>query len=325
MTNTVSIYAAGGTGANILLGMHEIPAVVAWMAQRDVYYVDTSDANLRKSDLPSDRVYKFPGTDGSGKVRGENYALIRQYMPEVISRFPPSLFNIVVSSASGGSGAPIAHCITEEIIRSGGYVINIVIGSTDSEIEIENTLKTIKSLDKLAEDNARPVVCHYLQNQANATRSDINQCALNAIVKLLVLLSGELNEMDTTDLKKWLTHPRIGNELVSLHISDGEPEDYRRAGHVVSVATIGTDELNTGLKPVPVYQAVGIGTVDTMHVMQMPIDSPVNFMISPNSIVSVTEQINAELEEAQSHTRGRVKRDRIADKGDNFGNDSILL
>lgn len=325
MTNRISLYAAGGTGANILLGLEDFEASIPWLADRNICYVDTSDANLRKSALPSDSMYRFPGTDGSGKKRAENYELIRRYMPEVMSRFPPSLFNVVVSSASGGSGAMIAHCITEEIIKTGGFVINVVVGTTDSEIEIENTLKTIKSLDKLASDYERPVVCHYLQNKAGIGRSEINACALNAIVKMLVLLSGELSELDTADLKNWLSHPQIGHELVSLHISDGAPDDYSRAGHVVTVATIATEVMSTSLKPVPVYQTVGIGEKETFGLMSLPIDQPANFMITPNSIAAVAEQINAELEEARQHTRGRVKRDRIADKSDNFGDDSVLL
>jgi hypothetical protein len=325
MKNTVSIYACGGTGSNIALGLNDIPAEVSWIANRNVYFIDTSDANTRDSEISSDAVYRFPGTDGSGKERAENYRLIRQHLPEVMSKFPPSAFNILITSASGGSGAPIAHCIADHILKKGGFVIFFLVGTTGSEKEIENTLKSIKSLDSLATDMEVPVVCHYLQNQASASRKDINLCVQDAIVKLLVLLSGEVLELDTADLKNWLTNKAIGNELVSLHISDGLPNDYERAGHVVTVATLATEDINTDLKPVPVYQAVGIVDDAAYEVMRMPNDAAVNFMITPNSIVDVVGQINASLEEAKQHTRGRVKRASLTTADDDFGDDNILL
>jgi cell division GTPase FtsZ len=177
--NNVTIYASGGAGINIVGSLPQ--AGDQGLAKAMCYAIDTSKSNLRDSKFSADNLYLFPDVDGSGKVRAENHVLIAKNTKSILQKFKPSAFNIVVSSGGGGSGGVIAGSIVSELMSEDIPVISIVIGSTNSQIEVDNTIKTLKTYDAIAKKYGAPVVVHLLENSLQSSRKMIDAGAHSAI------------------------------------------------------------------------------------------------------------------------------------------------
>lgn len=322
---SVAIYACGGAGTN-LANQIEGYTPEEGFADPLIYYVDTSNSNLRRTNIDMSRVYLFDGVDGSGKERSENSQVIAKHAQNILLQFQPTAFNIIVCSASGGSGAVIGHTLAAELRKRGEQVIMLAVGTTGSVKEIENTIKSLKSLDGLASKIDKPMVVHYLQNSATAPRPVIDAAAKQALVYLLGLFSGQNKELDTADLKNWLNHPELDSQVVSLQFTSSDPSSYAHAGDVISVATLATPEMNTLLDPVPAYQAVGFVPSSWLEGKVKLMDKePIHYTISPNLIEDVVSDLNKKLHASQSRLTSRVRRDSLVSNTDNATGDGMVL
>lgn len=172
------------------------------------YFVDTSRSNLSK-DIPEENIYLFEGLDGSGKKRDSNYKTISESTQDILHRFKPADINVVVCSCGGGSGSVLGPIIVSELLNRGEAVVVILIGSTGSKIETENTLKTLKSYDVISNKREMPVVAFYRENSAEKTRSQVDTEVKTAIVMLAAIFSGDNRELDSSDLKNFLNYPKV--------------------------------------------------------------------------------------------------------------------
>lgn len=317
---TVAVYACGGAATNILKKLPVEPG--EGMAELKRYFIDTSNSNMRNSNINAEEVFLFEGVDGSGKVRSENHDLISKNTLKILQDFKPTTFSVVTHSASGGSGAIIGGSLVAELKKRGEQVVVILIGSTNSQIEIENTLKTLKSYDAIADKSNSPVVVHYLENSAEHSRSSIDSAATRALFALLALFSGENDELDTADLRNWMKHSKLRNELVSLHFCMSD-EAYQAAGTVVTVATLAKHDSNTALSPLPAYQAVGFvaGLGDSSFIG----DEPIHFTISSDLITTSAKALNAKLKESDARLNSSVRRESLVDRHDNQTDSGIIL
>ena len=147
--NMVRIYMAGGCAINIgsSLFRSKTGALAAddGFAKIDCCYIDTSASNTPA--YLKDEFYHIEGVDdildGSGKVRATNYKAVRQAIPDILHRYKPGDLNILIHSASGGSGSTIAPALCSELLSQGKDVVVIMIGSKACEKEISNTIDTI--------------------------------------------------------------------------------------------------------------------------------------------------------------------------------------
>jgi hypothetical protein len=316
--NNVTVFACGGAGINIVGSLPALKSSA--LATAKTYAVDTSKSNLRESKFPSENVYLFEGVDGSGKVRAENHTLISKTTKQILQKFKPSPFNIVVSSGGGGSGAVIAGSIVAELLAENTPVIVILIGSTNSLKEIENTEKSFKTFDNLAHTNDCPVIMHYLENSADAPRSKIDGGAHAAIQALLMLFSGLNAEMDTADLRNWVKHAGAA-EVFSLQFCPSA-DAYAKAGTVISVATLATVDQATGLEPSPAYQTVGY-MVSRDGAEALP--EPLHFTLSGNLIDTCAKNLNNKRVETTKRLNSGPKRDRLVNGNDNVGDNGVVL
>lgn len=318
--NIVTVYSCGGCGANILKKMPTVSG--EGMAKMVPYYIDTSLSNLRSAQVPAESVFLFEGLDGSGKVRAENHEVIAKSTLKILQTFKPGNFSIVLHSASGGSGAVIGASLVSELKKRGDQVVVIVIGSTGSEIEIENTLKSLKTYDMIAYKNESPVVTHYLENSTTSGRQKIDGAATTAILALLALFSGLNDELDTADLRNWMKHTKLGNELVSLHFCTSAA-DYAAAGTVVTVATLAKPEHNTNVSPVPAYQTVGYVTNADANAFLG--SEPLHFTISSDLITPTAKGLTSKLKEVAAHLSSTVRRESLVNRNDTQTDSGLIL
>ena len=327
----LTLFNVGGTGANVgrqilqaARGMKDLP-YGASLQPLDAFFIDTSTSNLRNTDIDPARIYVFEGMDGGAKRRGTNGPLIAKSVPKVLLNFKPSTFNLIVSSASGGSGAVIAHNLVKEIRQQGQHAIVLMVGSAGSKDEIDNSFKTLSSFDNLARDVlGSPVVMHLLENYGDLSRAQLDRHAVGAALMLLMLFSGQHAELDSEDLKRFLTHEALGREVVSLEIARNA-EQYSSLKDVLAVATLAPTGADTQLTPIPAYQAVGL--VDphwSAKPYQLLGSEPVHFTLSSDLIVEASKKLTAKAKELEQQLKAHVKRDRLAPAADSSTDDGMV-
>lgn len=316
--NVCTVFAAGGAGINIIGSLPDLTSDV--LAKANCFAIDTSKSNLRESKFSADNLYLFEGVDGSGKVRAENHALIAKNIKQILQKFKPSAFNIVIHSGGGGSGGVIGGALVNELLAEGLPVIVIVIGSTNSQQEVDNTIKTLKTYDNHARNRECPVVVHYLENSPSASRKQIDGGAHAAIQGLLMLFSGLNSEMDTADLRNWIKHAGA-SEVFSLQFCP-TLDAYAKAGTVISVATLALEDQNTGLEPAPAYQTVGY-VVGKDGVEALP--EPLHFTLSGNLIDSVAQRLAGKKADNEKRLKSAVVRDALVNDRDTVSSNGVVI
>ena len=244
----VRVYCCGGAAVNVVYPLIEVGHGASDPGYADIEYtvLDTSRSNLLGKDIPEDIFFHVENrekdiTDGSGKVKTTNLAAARQAVPEILNMYPPADLNIVVSSASGGSGSVINSLLVTELLSRGKNVVVISIGSSTSAKEIGNTLTTLESYQAIAEKRDRPVVCYYLDN-SKATLGHNDNMARTIILLLAAIWSGENLGLDRKDLENLLNYQNVTEYqpgLVGLDIcGQGETITVPKGMAVSTVVTM---------------------------------------------------------------------------------------
>ena len=185
----MKVYACGGFGVNIGDKLESIRTKTSEAIDSiDICYIDTSDANLRHNNVNKDYLYLVEGTNNSGKLRSQNYNAIKEQIKSFLLKFKPEEFNVIVHSLAGGSGSVIAPIIANELLESGKNTIIVSISSEDSTIEIENSIKTIKSYVGISQKTQKPVPMIYYPNDVDRKITD------EKVVSAITLISAYLNK-----------------------------------------------------------------------------------------------------------------------------------
>jgi hypothetical protein len=213
---TIKLYACGGAGINIGSNFENYRShVEAGMATIDVVYFDSSNSNLKPS-LPQDKIYKLPKTDasgkepdGAGKERKHLSAAMLKHAKDMLQKHKPGYLNVVLSSASGGTGAPMAAAVINELLAQDELVVAITVGVLDSGTEIKNTLATFKTFEGLVAANKKSIAVAYFENNKDTPPSEVDTEINDLVVALSVLFSRQNEGLDTRDMYNFLNFDRM--------------------------------------------------------------------------------------------------------------------
>lgn len=212
--NKISVYGAGGTGINLTRQL-ELGIRNWWEGSDPSFYrVDTSKASGQEAS--SDNTHIFPNTDGSGKDRSANADQINNEIREVLAKFEPQQFNVVVFSASGGSGSVIGPAVIREIQKQGKNAVAVVLGSFEDKRAAMNTKFTLATLDRIAQITKTPVIMSYHSNTNGRTLADKEMSSALSII--MMLLSGVTEKPDAADLSNWLNYTKVTDVPAYLNI-----------------------------------------------------------------------------------------------------------
>lgn len=317
----VAVYGCGGTGINITR-LVETGDITKFSGDFTCYYVDTSDSNVRDG-AQIENLFQIEGVDGAGKRRSGAYEAINRHAGSIVSKFPAGTFNIIVASASGGSGAVIAQVIANQLIAKNENFVIVYIGSVSSHAEIKNTSMALKSLEILGNKNSRPIVLHYLSNNG-VRRSDIDHQALMAIRMLIGLFNPIHDELDSADIKSWLTDGSLGNRLVTLHFNE-DPKNHINIQGALSVVTLAVDGANTDLEPKPAYQAVGFIPKQWVEAKILDATGVVHYVIGDAVVFDEVKRLEEEADAVQAEIQASQRRDSLVSKSDQAGDDGLIL
>lgn len=257
---SMKIYLCGGTGINIATPLKKMLAEQpkSTTADVEIVLVDTSDSNLNPTN-DGDNVYLFKGIDGGGKVRRDVHSVAAPKAREILERFQPGDFNVVVSSLGGGSGSVIAPHLLREIINLDKLCVAVGITNNDSKIEVNNTANTFATYEAISETIGRPVVLAPFHNKTPDKFDEVNLLVSHLLLQLTILASRQNAQLDTADLTNWLNYDRVTDvepRLMGLYFTAGTAE-LPEGVHAVSVATLCTSGTNSRPNWVPDYQCVG--------------------------------------------------------------------
>lgn len=321
----IRVYACGGAGLNIgrQLEQHRGINETAF-AVLDICYADTSRSNLQQ-DIPADATYLLDGLDGSGKVRAENHQEITKHVRNILQQFKPADLNIVISSGAGGSGSVFAPLIASELLAGDNPTIVFTIGSTDTRLDAENTLKTLKSYEAISKKNERPVVMLYRQN-GQLSRKAVDDDAKAMVLALAALYSRENRELDTRDLYNWLNFHRVTTfqpQLVTLHMDDKAGSHKKSLGNVISVATLAKEGDNTVIEETPEYQCVGY--IPNESAGYLAERCPIHFITCDGEIPMVVGGLNKFIKNLEDQKNARIAKDSILSSKDNQVDSGLVL
>jgi len=309
---TVRIYSCGGAGTNIVANTNLNALTRSNNVEIFPAYIDTSRSNLPSS-VETNTVYLFKDLDGSGKIRRENYQVINQHIREILLQHKPGDFNIVVSSASGGSGSVIAPELVSELIERGHNVVVLTVGSTSSKIEIENTIKTIKSYANISQRRQFPVVMGYYQNSKTMNQSMVDErirADISALVTLVAMTAVETSGLDTSDITHWLDFPKTTGGAVPPQLAVFSmvtakfSEIAEELGHVISVCTLAIDKNSTDFHKVVDYQCTGILPSEAEYLRDM---APIHYIIADGFFEVVVSELDSILRDLNEQAAARVR------------------
>jgi hypothetical protein len=303
---TLKVYAAGGAAINIIREVYrpEGQGKEPGFANMEITFLDTSRSNMPKG---SDKdFYLVQGigdvkVDGSGKVRGTNYDAAHMAIPEILHRHPAGDLNVIVHSASGGSGSILGPLLAQELLGQNKSVVVIMVGSTACIQEIKNTISTILSYQGISVVKNRPVVAHYLENGRRPMAENDNSVRM-ALLLLAAVWSGENHGLDSRDLHHFLDYQYVSQHSVALAglkiKADGkldEPEKGQAISSVVSIIRDGEDP-DPGL----VVGYHSFGRLSDAASLAIKVPTPIHLSTRQGYFACILNNLKAKLEEAES-------------------------
>ena len=321
LQGTLRLYGCGGFGVNIASSFDKAAAQhELGYAETHPVYIDTSRSNLRQDIVP-EHVFLLEEVDGSGKVRRENHQEISRTVKSIVQQYEPKDLNVVVFSASGGSGSVFGPLIMGELLERGETVLGIVVGSDESSITARNTLNTLKSLESIAAKQQAPVVIYYEQNERDVKRSDIDKACRRVIGSLAILASRQNAEMDTRDIANWVRFNRstsVGPRLALFDVYNSNTE-AEAANQPISIASLYPNPDVELLAIEPEYHAAGypssnVANFETMH-----------FVITTGGIPVISKRMEQKIADQEQRRASRVVHNTIVGDNDVVADDGMIL
>ena len=323
--HTIAVYACGGLASNQIPKFHTAFAdSPEGFANIELYAVDTSTSNF--GGLPEGvKTYLIPNKDGSGQKRNLNASASLERVKEIVRSFKPADLNIIISSASGGSGSVLSPLITRELINSKLPTIVITVGDLTTRKFAENTIATLRSFENFTRaPDARPIVMAYFENKGAASRKEVDNQILRLVAELSCLFSGQNAELDSQDLYHWLNYHDVTDarvQLANLTVLHGnETLDESVYGGPIAVATIAEDIEKTDFA-IPVdYQTIGLtapGVYESSTVT--------HFVITDGYFDKVIARMDGQIKEIDEIKEARVQRESLITSDSNVDNETGLV
>ncbi len=320
----VRLYAAGGAGTNVGRSMEEFrTSDVPGFSALDIAYIDTSSSDFQG--IKEEHIYRFKNMDGSGGLRSSHASEMMKYVQEILQEHKPGYLNILLSSASGGSGSSINSLLANELLKRGENVIVIVIGSVDTRLHMDNTLKTLKTLEGFSNRNKKSLIVKYLQNQSSSKTESVDEEARFLISGLCMLFSGQNKSLDSKDLEHWINFDKVTTyepQMVYLETVDSL-EEMSSDGNVISVVSIASQGDDTDLsRPVEV-QFIGYVPEETPTGSKQRL--PLHFVTTDGLFEEVSKQISSSIDELNRQANARVKRASLVSNDDHVDETGLVF
>jgi hypothetical protein len=305
----IKIYACGGAGINVANHFEAFRgSTEKGFSQLDITYIDSSASNVGRLSTSKDNIYLLDNTNGSGKKRALNYDEISVRAQEILLKYKPEEINIVLHSFSGGSGSVIGPVLVSEMLARKKAVIVIGIGGSDSRIEADNTLNTIRSYTAISRLRQKSVPTIYYENSSVTPRGKVDQSLYTCIVLLSVYFSGQNHELDYTDLYNFLNYNEVTEyepKLSYLEYFTGDIE-LERDHSLISVATLSDASTPTGTNLPVEYQCTGF--IDEDVKAKIGISVPIHLCVIDGTFTDIVARLMKCTSDVEQIRKARVSK-----------------
>lgn len=317
LTNTsipsVSVIGCGGCGVNLT---QKFVKQYGPLEHINYYLIDTSYSNFDEElNIP---LLIVKGTNGSGKYRAENFDKIKEFLgTKLVEQNILSDINIIIFSASGGSGSVIGPVLLREIVRQKKLCIVITLADMLSQTDIVNSLNTLKTIDNITKQLNMYLPLTLFSNEKGRMTAD--KGILVHLKRLCHIFTSQCKEIDVTDKLNFLrpnklfpSDTKIGIHGLYTTYNDQEIESLEEIGFVIfpheyfdSVITISKDDTLYGAtkNPIVIFQGFGDSSLETescINAFLVPTGTSQEFINKLNDMFhrfdSLTSNITEEIE-----------------------------
>ncbi|BAW19276.1 hypothetical protein [Ralstonia phage RP31] len=307
----IKLYACGGAGINIGSNFEGFRGhIEAGMAEVDVVYFDTSRSNLKPS-MPADKIYLVPDVDGSGKERRQNAAAIMKGAKEMLQKHRPGYANVVLSSASGGTGGVLAAALIKELLDNDQLVIAITVGVADSGAEIKNTLDTLKTFEGIVQTTDKTIAVAYFENNQETPMSKVDDKITELVVAVSVLFSRQNEGLDTRDMYNFLNVNRMTSykaHAVGLETYAGKLTATDHAD-TITLASARADKDNSGVDFVIPYTCYGVLPAEISAEISQ--QAPVHLVTKAYPFNGIAARLRGHLDEMERAAAARTTQSEV--------------
>lgn len=323
-SNTVKIYACGGCGTNVAKYFEQHRGKpTKGFADIEVCYIDTSMSNI--DDIDPKSMFHIEGLDGSGKVRRENAEQISESVSGILQKFKPSAINIVLSSAGGGSGSVAGPSLVSELLKRDCPVIVMLIGQTDSLIELNNTINTIKSYESISKLRKKPVNAMYFENCKETPRAAVDKEARSAITVVAALFSKQNKGLDSADLENWLNYTKVTTyepHLTYVNFYQGKDFNLDKNSAIISVATLTTVDVDPSIPMIVDYQCEGVADKEVFNMISD--DRAIHYVNIDGVFTRIHDRLVKSHRELLAEKNARVVKNSILSSSDDPAGDGMI-
>lgn len=248
MSGTLRIYGCGGCGMNLIQSRIDIPQMDPY-AKVEMVGIDTSTANFDpQAGVP---FYQIPGVSGMGKDRSEMLNIGKDKIDPILREYKPGTMNLVIASLSGGTGSMIAALMLRELLSRDLPVILLVVASTDSGKETENSLNSMRTIQQQVNRLQKPVPFFYYENRparndrkGDGPRDYIDEVINVDVQRIALLVSEKHRELDRQDVSNFLAYNRVSSVkpmLVEVYCFDQpvtEEDQAALSGDIVATCSL---------------------------------------------------------------------------------------
>lgn len=219
----IRLIGCGGAGINVVANLEEPLSQLGYgFSDIETMYVDTSLANAKRygfHDQPSFKLIKSIDVgielEGAGGERRENVKHLVEAAKNIVNennmKDEPHVFNVIVFSASGGTGSVIGPLLAGAMLEKNITTSTIVIGDTDCILYAINTNRTLKSLDSIVRLANKSMCVYYVNNsemEANSVekrKEEADKSIFNILAVYSLFCSGHLTDIDSKDMKNFFS------------------------------------------------------------------------------------------------------------------------
>jgi len=213
----INILAMGGAGANILVGINNTlqeTMILEGHPKVNLFHLDTSSANKDVSSTVGAIFHhiKSGGVEnkelqGSGGVRAANVketvTNIKECINANLDTINEDSVNILVSSASGGSGSIISPLLKKQLMELNIPAIVILVGDSRSLAYAINTADTIKTFHGIATQKDAVISMLYVDN-AEEPQAEIDTYIADFCSMFILFYNDKNLDMDPADMESFI-------------------------------------------------------------------------------------------------------------------------
>lgn len=228
----VNLFGVGGAGIDCVKTVLEdhLKQDDSQLAQLNVVLVDTSVSNYKRNEdffkKHGVNLTLIPDLDGNGQVRKSNIDKIMPHTAGIVNSHTADddILNVIIHSASGGSGSVISVLLMKELMAENRNVMSIVVGDATTRNYAYNTQATLRSYESIARQSKKPAVVKYFQNYASSAVSpklspqEVNKKISQAVLDLRILTSGNVHGVDSADITNFLDYTKVSSVPASLSL-----------------------------------------------------------------------------------------------------------